>query len=812
MPTIGYGYEVIRPDYKPDLVNVDLVAKVLMTKQAQYNDSYAKLSSLQSQALGIRFLNKYEQRKIDNFNNELSKNLSGDLGDLSDSANLSKYYSMFDVLTKDKNLIGRYRQDAKYQEELSAVEAKRMAKDPKKAGFHPINYGNYMARLEDYIGADLDSPQNSGLTVGPYTDYVDYHSEISKLMKSVPIKKFSQSRVENGYLITDHYEGRDPNETKAVVADFMAGPGAMQAREEAEFTFRRAKGDPIFQQTLYSDYTSQISQREKELSDRIDSIDKELTAATNPDKVQALAGEKARLEGSLSETRLAFKSPDDFFARPQDEIVDDLTSVFLQDKIITQSAAHGGYAKTTKVEPDRTFIEMQKLGMRVHEHNDEMQLEYAKLAGKDSDGQTTSMDGKQVAIMSGMSYISGNDPEHIDFGSVYDSAKGSLEKLYSQQVDILKDGITDGNQKWDGERTGLELLLKPNYLDNNPHYGGSPYLRAFKVALDEAAVSRPDLYELVGGKRPETDADWNRLKELNGIVSSRVNQMMNSPKTREEAQYNNHLQDVKANLESMNDFLRQANESGDPVAFVKDHPRIARYGNAVYQFELPKDIDKNTKQAAARTMSQFQASFDTAMNHGFDITGKASNQVSIGTFNKVFESPNRIRQINPDEISQIKVSDNGKVKVFFKDTAFQEYQVTTEDGKITDEKRSGMFFDGERYVTLVENGKVKKVTATDIKAKGYLEYVDPNYNKFNWSNQLGLSASAKPQKRWDVSADGQSVAFEIRKNTVTGNIDLSINGGAFYPTNLSDPDAVIAQARASIAGRNADELQTAPRQ
>lgn len=119
-----------------------------------------------------------------------------------------------------------------------------------------------------------------------------------------------------------------------------------------------------------------------------------------------------------------------------------------------------------------------------------------------------------------------------------------------------------------------------------------------------------------------------------------------------------------------------------------------------------------------------------------------------------------------------------------------------------------MFFGDDRYVTVLRNGKPVKITAAEIKQKGYLEYDDPSFNRFNWSNQLGLAASAKPQRRFETSSDGQQVTFEIRKNTVTGNIDLSVNGGKFVPTNTSDPDLVIKQARQTISARTSEELQT----
>ena len=802
--------ELIQPTYQAVTPKTELVARVLMHKQQEYDTVFANLSNLRDQSLGIRFLNAKEQKKIDAFNTQLQGKLAGgDLGDLSDGKVAAGYYSMFDTLTKDRRLISRFRADAKYQEEMLRVEQKRASKDPTKAGFHPVNYENYMARLDNYVNADLDTEDGAAVTVAPYVDYVNYGKEIGSLMKQVPVKKFSTSRAENGYIIKDNYEGRDPQEVKAVVSDFMSGPGAAQAREEAEFAFRKAKGNPFFQQTVYDDYTDKKMAAQKTLASRLAALDEELKHAP-ASKAADIAGEKARVESELAEVKGSIMSQDQFFGRGQDDIINDITGVYLQDKITTFSDANGGYAKTTTVSPDRTYLEMQKMGMRVQEFNAKMDLERDKLTF-DMEKEANKTTDRADALASGYSYVSPNDPEHVDLGSVYSSVQESVKKLYSQELDIFTYGTSHGNQKWSGENTGLELLINPKALDGNPYYGGSPYLRAWKVALDEQAIERPDLYEMVGNGRPKTNEEWNKLKDLNARVYSRVQQIMTNPKTREEAQYANHLQDVTANKQAVDDFLRQANESGDPEAYVRDHPMIARYGNTVYQFEVPKDTDKNTKSKLAKQMSLFQESFDRAFNQPYDVTGPSSVKTSSGTYNDTFYSPDRVKQLQPDEVSQIKVSDTGKIKVYFKENAFSEYTAKVDGEDTTDAKKSGMFYGDDRYVTVLRNGKPVKITAAEIKQKGYLEYDDPTFNRFNWSTQLGLAASAKPQRRYETSSDGQQVTFEIRKNTVTGNIDLAVNGGKFVPTNSADPDLAIKQARQIIAGRTFEELQTEQR-
>ncbi len=826
MPTIGYNYNIIQPRYEPNLLNVDLIAKVLMAKQAQYDTSFQSIQKLRRDALGIRFINKGEQAKIDRFNDKISQTFeadNGELGDLSDPKGAQKYISLFDEIGSNPQLISKFRKDQEYQDEIRSVEGKRASKDPTKAGFGAINYDNFMARVREYADLDLDSADAQGHVLRPYTDYVDTDKEIAERMKSVPIKKFNQQRTENGYIVTDSYEGRDPNDVARETQEYMKTRGAAQAREDAEYAFRRAKGDPRFEQAIYNDHVDYNIRQQREISSRLESLDGELNNTKDPEKIQALAGEKAHLEDALSQSKLTLKSPTDYFSREYGEIINDMTTVTLQDKIKNYAAIHGGYAKTTKVEPDRTYLEFKKMGMRVAEFNQNLKFKYDALAQQEEIAKDklslaakkaatpTGQTDIRSAAMQGMSYISSSDSEHIDFASVYDSAKGSLEKLYAQQTNFLKEGLTHGNNKFSGENAGLELLIKPDRLDNDQFYGGSPYLRAWKVALDEQAVKRPDLYDFIG-TRPKDGESWNKLKELNKLVTERVNQMMTQPKNREEAQYINHLQDIQANKTSMEDFMRKANESGDPAKFILENKQVRTYGNAVYDFNLPPGADKDVKEKAAEQLSSFRPSFDENLNTPYSAFNKESSQVNEGEYNKVFADPNRARTIPLDEVGQVKVSENGKVRIYFKPEAFQEYQTKDEKGDpIPDVKRSGVLSNENKYFSVKEGNTYKTYKSKDIQAKGYLEYVDPKLNRFNWSNQLGLAVSAKPQTRWDVSSDGQPVSFQIRKSTITGNIELALNGSEFVDTKTANTEQVINYARNLISQKSIEEIGSLPK-
>lgn len=821
--TIGYNYQIIQPNYQANLQNTELIAQVMMAKQGQYNQAYAGLERLKKDALNIRFINQKEQSKIDSFNEKINKMFEGgNFGDLSDSRNAQNYYSVFDEIGRDTRLIGRYKQDQSYQDAIRTAEGKRRAKDPAKAGFGNINYQNFMDRVNEYANLDLDSADAEGFVLRPYVDYVDIDKEIANLSKSIVPEKFTKSRVENGYIVTETYMGRDPEKVKAAVSEFMQTRGLSQVREEAEYTFRRAKGDPNFQQIIYNDHVGYNIRQQEAINSRLDDINKELKGTKDPNVIRTLASQKARLESELTETQLTLKSPTDYFNRDENEIINDLSKVTGLDKTKNYSAAYGGYSVSRKVEPDRTFLELQKMGMRVTEFNKDMKFKYDKLAqdrelalikeendkeGKSSSNSSSAGGSMVEAIEEGISYVSENEGTHIDYASVHEKAQASLSKLYANQTNFLKDGLTNGNNRLSGENIGLELLINSKSLDNNEYYKDSPYLRAWKVARDEVYKTHSEYADLMD-RRPTDNAGWNELKKLNRIVTDRVNQMMTYPKTREEAQFLNHLQDIQANKTSLEDFMAEANANGNPVEYIKNNPQIKILGAAVYDFNLPPNASKAQKEKLASNLNNFRGSFDNFLNTPYSVYSSENIKINEGEYNAKYIDPNRVRDIPLAEVSKIKTSDDGTVKVYFKPEAFQEYFIKDEqDDKVTDVKKSGALANNSKYFTVKGQGEYKVVTAADIKSKGYLEYKDPTFNKLNWSNQLGLGVSAKPQTRYDVTADNQPVQFDVRKSTITGTIELSILGGPFVDTKTSNAQQVIDKARELISKRTLEELQ-----
>lgn len=814
MPTIGYGYEVITPEYQVNLQNVDLITKVLLSKQKEYDTAYMALKANQKEALGIQFLNKNEQKKIDAFNTKISDAFSsGEFGDLSNSRVSDKYFALFDEIGKDRTLMSRYRQDSEYQKQLRSIEAKRNSKDPAKAGFGSINYAVFMNDLNEYANLDLNSPDAEGFVLRPYVDYVDIHAELADRMRDIPIQKFTLPTYDNGRIIYKTYTGRDPAAVKASSEEYMASRGAEQLRVQAAYAFLKAKDNPEFQAAIYNDHVGYNTAQQTALQGMLDKTMEDLKAAKDPDKIKELSGQQARIEAELGKAKTNLKSADQFFNRDKNDIINDLTSITLQDIVTSAETSYGGYAISYKVEPDRAFMEVAKMNQAAEQFKLKMKLEYDKLAndlekerikeGKSSSTSgSSSTDGNVIPGTSTLAadaikptYFSVTDPTHINFVSTVEDITASTQKLYALKTNVFKDGASHGDNKYSPENTTFEMLINPKWFDSSEYYADSPYVKAFKMAWDELFKTEPALAEYLG-KRPTDAQGWDRLREAGQKITARVDQIMSQPKDRNEAEFMNQLQDINANLLSLEEFMSEANKSGDPAEFIKSKQNIKIYANAVYDFEYPETASKEQKARIADIENVFRPIFENNLDNPYAVKDDSSVKIGGKTVAEMYHNPNRVRHIPFGQISKVETGPDGTLKVFPKVDAF----TTVTKGDEEDPIKSGVFNSDDKYLMIRDGNTYKQVPVTEIKAKGYFEMKAPEFNRLNWTNQLGITVGSKPQTRWDASSDGVSVPFDVRRNSVNNKIEVSIAGSKNwkeYPS--ADVSYVIKEVRKLIS-------------
>jgi hypothetical protein len=339
--------------------NTELATSVLLFKQQEFNQAYAGIEKLRRDALNINFLNQKEQGKINQFNKEINDffaSTNGELGDLSQSGVVKQYTKMFDKIGQDPNLINRYRQDQKYQTELRSIYAKRDSKDPIKAGYHAMNHSNYEARLQNYIGADLDK---DNVTVTPYNNFVDIDEELTTLIKkAVPVEEFSRVINENGYLIIDKYKGRDPKKSRAVSEKYLTGKGMTQLREETEY-YHRMNGDPLYKENLYNEYVSNASQEYNQLYEQKKKLETaSVSDPSNKEILQALSQTTERLGQLEVEKDTPFEK---FATKSNDELINYATSLHVKDSIDKYTNSSSGYATSREIKMDPTYFKALEL-------------------------------------------------------------------------------------------------------------------------------------------------------------------------------------------------------------------------------------------------------------------------------------------------------------------------------------------------------------------------------------------------------------------------------------------------------------------
>lgn len=747
-----YTPDIVRPQYEAFKYDTDLIGKVLLYKQAAYDDAYRNIQNLRQKALNIQFLNEKEQRKIDHFNNQVNDFFSKneELGDLSNSAIANKYTNIFNIIGKDPELIKRYKKDAKYQKMLLDVENKKNSKDPIKAGFHPVNYSNFLSRVQEYSETDLDTED---FEVRPYNNYIDYHAEIARLVKDVPIKKYTEERpTGDGRIVSITRVGRDPNEVRRVVSNFMQSKGAVQLREEAEYDFRSNQDIPG-QAELYNNYTGYINQQKEILAKQLDSVIAQRKTATGEQATQ-LAEQQTLIETKLSDLDLSQYSPSQFYDRDQDEIIGDLTNVHLFNTTDNLTQAYGGFAESKVYKPDSALLQLMKL-----EQNSAVQQAKLRMAELKAQGKLASEGGPLEIDTPSVS-----QPVSVDFGSTLESIESSLTKLSASETNIFETGLqSEGQVIRTADQVANDLLRNPNALRDNAVYADSPWVKAFKLARLDALRK----YEKV---------DDSTIPLMLEEIKPRIIQIINNPQTKQEVEINKEFQDIKANKQSVENFLEEANKSGDPLKYIEARPNIYTFGSGLKILDatgLTGDRAKMVDEAALTMYGVVQNHIGNVM----PIKGEKGEQ---------------ILSIERDWMKHAQIFDDGTVRLWMDPQLFKE----GDPDESTTALRPGVL--NNDYFMI--DGKEQKPTVE----KPYIQFKDPGFMKVNWSKHLGLRLTEAPQKRYGWSKDKKTVPFEIRM--VDDQIQYAVNGGEFYDTGTSNPELVLPKIYDIISASNSTDF------
>lgn len=770
--------------FDPYVRNIELIAKTLLTKQQMNDEAFKGIQNLKQQALNINFINKGQQAKIDDFNNRMNSYFSGmgnEFGDLSDSRVVGQITSMYDEIGRDTNLVNAYQQDRKYQNQLRDVEAKRRSKDPEKAGFHPTNYGNFLRGLEEYSNLDLNDPANSGYSLDPFVDYTDLSKESTTLAKSIVVKKFDEEKIlNNGYKQVIRREGRDPDEVRATGQEYFGGKGLPQLREEAKALYYNIQDSPDDKERVFSRYMYDKNKRVTDLKSRRDEASLALKENKNPEDNALLI---ARIDEQVAELNAGPDTYQDFFGRDKRQVIEDMTGQRLQEAVSNLAQAHGGYATTVKYEADPVYLKYLDLKQRGEQFNAnlglkqlDMQEEHrhnlATESGSESGSGTSGTGGSTTPGSTQFNPFFNEEPSTVQpfetrVAQTYGMMEDLLKKGYASQTNPLKTGI-EGRS---AEFVGYDLMKNPKALDTNPYYKDSPYLKAYKLVVDNIRGNNAAYLEIME-KEAVDNTDWNQKKMVMKHINEEVERIIKNPKTKREVEISNSAQDVNANMTSMADFMDQARKSPNPNEFVANHPTFKIMLTGKVSLDV-KDHTGDDKKLIVRQREAIASSLHEAL--GTNILGT-----------------DQVVNIPKEAMTYAQRAFDGTIRVWVKPEIFEGKTIkeTDDEGNVTDvlvPKLLGSF-------VVIDN---KKIPIEQIKKQKYIEFKDPKFATTNPLNQMGVMMSKKPQTRWGWGPKGNvSVPYSIRLSEEDGLIHYKINGGteATFP-NSNASDAIQAIQR-----------------
>ena len=138
----------IKTDYNQSLaINEAKIKK----RQADYDDAYAKLSTLRSNALNMNMLYEEGKETLDNYNKDLGVLFSQDLGDLSKGENQVKFIEPFKKIAGDTRLRTMHLKSNEILKDIEVRDKAKMSDNPYKEGYSDMNDWVFNYELNQHL-------------------------------------------------------------------------------------------------------------------------------------------------------------------------------------------------------------------------------------------------------------------------------------------------------------------------------------------------------------------------------------------------------------------------------------------------------------------------------------------------------------------------------------------------------------------------------------------------------------------------------------------------------------------------------------
>lgn len=549
----AYTPQVVTSRAKPFEYNFELITNVLAARQASYNKAFEGIKNLRKQALSIRFLNESAQSEIDQKNNQINdyfNSLNNEFGDLAEPQVAQRYTELFKSIASDRDLINQYQKDLKVQSDISTVEAMRKSSDPAKAGFHPMNYENFLMGIQKYTKSDFRTEK---VDPDPYVPYLDMNKELAVLMRGIPITKTKKDVLSpEGYITTITQEGRDPAAVQQVTQEYIQSKGLPQLREQAKYYYRHTIQDDDDKLYLMSQYNGMLAKQ-------IETLETAKKSAT-PEQIPLF-------DQKISELRMRSYTPEEYLGLEESDFVDHLTTLQTYESISNYAQSYGKQAISEEIRPDTYRMHLQELKQKAAEQG---QIDPSQPLGA---GISQEFDDAQLGVS-----LKGVQDTFTAIGKSIDT---QLSNEYASPA-YNNAFLAYVNSNIEPESFIPEGKEEPMNLTN------TLYFRAFKMAHDELMRSP---------NPPQGQAAVDAAKK-------EVERMLQEPSNKDEAALHEEMVLLRRRRESIGRLMQQAAASGNIRKYLQDE-NLTKFFNYTRATVDPSAYTSAAKKAEASEYRNF---------------------------------------------------------------------------------------------------------------------------------------------------------------------------------------------------------------
>lgn len=207
--------------YLPTSYDTTLEYQVAAKNQENYNRVLNSVRNLQSQALNIQMLNQEGKQRLDEYNKQISEELSGDLGDLNKVEVQNRIANVFQTIAGDTSLIKASQLSSQYQNQIDTIDSFRQS-GRKDKGYNSINetvFNEWDGGLYDFMGSSLSKITSPNFKPIKYTPFKELDTKMLNIARTLHENSSISESLSGaeGYLLHQESTGVSPERIRAMM-------------------------------------------------------------------------------------------------------------------------------------------------------------------------------------------------------------------------------------------------------------------------------------------------------------------------------------------------------------------------------------------------------------------------------------------------------------------------------------------------------------------------------------------------------------------------------------------------------------------